>query len=41
MYNGLSQVQFIKPEGRIRQYKKGLISPGSIIDLNVHDDQRK
>ena len=34
MYNGLSQVHSIKPEGNIHQYTKDYISPGSITSLN-------
>ena len=33
MYNGLSQVHCFKPEGRIHQYTKDWISPGSITSL--------
>ena len=33
MYNGLSQVHCFKPEGKIHQYTKDYISPGSITSL--------
>ena len=39
MYNGLSQVHCIKPEGRIHKYTKDISSPGSITSLTCKRTQ--